>query len=51
MVILACKMHVGNLRRDVRITKLIRKSKEAIVVEYGLRKMKNIERISKNPTE
>ena len=45
---LACKLHTGNLRGENRIAKLIRMSKEAVVVEYELRKRGNKERMSNN---
>ena len=50
IVILACELHVGNLRGETRITKLMRMSQEAILTEYRLRKMKNIERTLANLT-
>ena len=50
ITILTCKLHIRILGRDIRIAKLMRMRKEAIVIECILRKTKNIERISKNLT-
>ena len=35
ITILASKFHIGNLRADTKVSKLIRLNKEALIVEYG----------------
>ena len=49
IAILACKLHIRNIRGDTRIAKLIRMSKEAVKVKHRVRQNTNKERVSRNP--
>ena len=50
MAILVCKLYIGNLRANTRISRLIRYDKEARMVEQEKESAKYKEKVSQNQT-